>query len=165
MQDRTSTFRSGFAKLWNVIPAWSATLLFGFQPVAQLVRTTLTYFSCISCLLLTCIARLSCPAAEDGFVDPAAGLESIPNHMWLVQASNMANPANLAGVSAMSLLLGTSGNALMAPRALHVRDPVWLAGSSWGSVMGLGSAGNPLHGSLTIWVCPPPSLPLAALWL
>ena len=48
----------------------------------------------------------------------------------------MSNPANLAGLSAMSLLLGTAGNALMAPRALYVRDPVWLVGSSWGSVMG-----------------------------
>ena len=32
--------------VWAVVPGWTATLLFGFQPVAQLVRQALD-FCCI----------------------------------------------------------------------------------------------------------------------
>ena len=56
-------------------------------------------------------------------------------HGWL-QVQNLHNPSGLAGLSVASLLLAVSGNGLMAPRALLLRDPVWLAGSAWGCFMG-----------------------------
>lgn len=48
---------------------------------------------------------------------------------------NMRNPETLAGLSIASVLLGATGNALMMPRALHIRDRVWLLGSSWGTLV------------------------------
>ena len=53
-----------------------------------------------------------------------------------LQVQNMRNPSGLAGLSSASVLLATGGNGLMVPRALLLRDPVWLAGSAWGCFMG-----------------------------
>ena len=82
MQDRTGTVKTGFAQLWKVIPAWSATLLFGFQPVAQLVRHPSSCLhtwqaplsgmhTCVSCTACPPI-RHACPAA----VSPLAAQQS-----------------------------------------------------------------------------------------
>lgn len=43
-QDRGGLVRSGLAGIWGVVPAWSATLLFGFQPVAQVVSCRVPVF-------------------------------------------------------------------------------------------------------------------------
>lgn len=45
-------------------------------------------------------------------------------------------PESIAGLSLGTLALGTFGNALMVPRAVHVSDRVWIAGTVWGVTMG-----------------------------
>lgn len=55
------------------------------------------------------------------------------------QARNLTLPSSLTGLSAPSIALGMAGNALMLPRALFVRDYIWLFGSAWGCLaMGWG---------------------------
>jgi hypothetical protein len=55
-------------------------------------------------------------------------------------AANLNRPEGVLSLSLGTLLLATVGNAMMVPRATITRDPVWMAGSLWGSlVMGLGN--------------------------
>lgn len=71
---------------WGGLSAWTATLLFAFQPVGQLV-------------------------------------------------CNFTDPSSLEGLSLGTILLATTGNSLMVPRALYTRDAIWLTGTLWGSLM------------------------------
>jgi hypothetical protein len=45
-----------------------------------------------------------------------------------MQLRNFAVPASLEGLSLGTVLLATTGNALMVPRALISDDLVWFAG-------------------------------------
>eukprot|EP00887_Chlorella_sp_A99_P002475 scaffold10.g2475.t1 len=45
------------------------------------------------------------------------------------------DPSSLSALSLPTILLATAGNALMVPRALHLRDAVWLTGATWGSLV------------------------------
>jgi hypothetical protein len=47
-------------------------------------------------------------------------------------------PSSLEGLSLGTMLLALLGNALMVPRALHTRDVVWFAGSTWACTAGWG---------------------------
>ncbi len=77
------------------------------------------------------------------------------------QVRNVQNPAALAGVSLLTVLLATAGNALMVPRALWTRDTVWLSGSGWGAAMGWAQIAS-LHCARTPagWARTPPALSL-----
>jgi hypothetical protein len=68
-------------------------------------------------------------------------------------ASNLSNPELLQGLSVLTSVFITSGNALMLSRAIFVRDWVWIAGSFWATFVGgwgvlatLFMAHNPLTG-------------------
>ncbi|CAI9115623.1 OLC1v1016583C1 [Oldenlandia corymbosa var. corymbosa] len=57
--------------------------------------------------------------------------------MWMPVAqtwTNLLNPDNIKGLSAISMLLAMIGNGLMIPRALFTRDLMWFTGSSWACV-------------------------------
>lgn len=57
--------------------------------------------------------------------------------MWMGIAqmwTNLLNPDNIKGLSAVSMLLAVIGNGLMIPRALFIRDFMWFTGSAWGSI-------------------------------
>ncbi|GIL70313.1 hypothetical protein Vretifemale_1117 [Volvox reticuliferus] len=51
---------------------------------------------------------------------------------------NLLEPQSLEGLSVGTMLLALLGNALMVPRALLVRDVVWLSGTTWACVAGWG---------------------------
>ncbi|PNW74698.1 hypothetical protein CHLRE_12g486600v5 [Chlamydomonas reinhardtii] len=51
---------------------------------------------------------------------------------------NLLEPQSLEGLSVGTMLLALLGNALMVPRALFVRDVVWLSGTCWACVAGWG---------------------------
>ena len=51
-------------------------------------------------------------------------------------ANNLSNPANLAGISLLTLLLATAGNMLMLPRAVLTKDRIWFTGSYWAVAVG-----------------------------
>lgn len=51
--------------------------------------------------------------------------------MW----TNLINPANIRGLSVLTILLAMAGNSLLLPRALFTRDLMWFTGSSWGALM------------------------------
>ena len=56
-------------------------------------------------------------------------------------AAVAAGPATAAvGLATPSLLLAAAANGLCVPRALHVRDTAWTAGSAWGAVSALALA-------------------------
>lgn len=84
---RLGKLPKGLENTWSKLSAWTATMLFMFGPIAQLV-------------------------------------------------SNFANPANIAGLSLLTLMLATAGNALMLPRAILTKDRIWLTGSLWAVAMG-----------------------------
>lgn len=48
-------------------------------------------------------------------------------------ASNLHSPESLQGLSVLTSVLITGGNALMLSRAIFVKDLVWIAGSVWGA--------------------------------
>jgi hypothetical protein len=89
--DASGRLSGNVANLWNLLSAWTATLLFCCQPIAQLAR-------------------------------------------------NFAAPATVSSLSVATVLLATTGNGMMVPRALFTRDLVWSVGSLWGSLaMGWGN--------------------------
>ncbi|KAG2494534.1 hypothetical protein HYH03_007301 [Edaphochlamys debaryana] len=51
---------------------------------------------------------------------------------------NLLEPQSLEGLSVGTMLLALLGNALMVPRALLVRDVVWLSGTTWACAAGWG---------------------------
>ena len=55
-----------------------------------------------------------------------------------LQVRNLLEPQSLEGLSVGTMLLALLGNALMVPRALFVRDVVWLSGTCWACVAGWG---------------------------
>ncbi|CAA2938460.1 maltose excess protein 1-like, chloroplastic [Olea europaea var. sylvestris] len=63
--------------------------------------------------------------------------------MWMAVAqmwTNLLNPDNIRGLSAVTMLLAMIGNGFMIPRALFIRDFMWFTGSSWGCIFyGLGN--------------------------
>ncbi|KAL7155742.1 hypothetical protein ABFS83_03G096900 [Erythranthe nasuta] len=52
------------------------------------------------------------------------------SQMW----TNILNPENVKGLSAVSMLLAMIGNGLLIPRALFIRDLMWFTGSTWSCV-------------------------------
>ncbi len=51
-------------------------------------------------------------------------------------ASNLHSPESLQGLSVLTSVFITGGNALMLSRAIFVKDLVWIAGSVWGAFVG-----------------------------
>ena len=51
-------------------------------------------------------------------------------------ASNLHTPESLQGLSVLTSVFITGGNALMLSRAIFVKDLVWIAGSVWGAFVG-----------------------------
>ena len=51
-------------------------------------------------------------------------------------SANLADPANMAGLSLLTLLLATLGNGMMIPRAVHTKDWIWFSGSAWAVSLG-----------------------------
>ncbi|KAG6432558.1 hypothetical protein SASPL_104138 [Salvia splendens] len=57
--------------------------------------------------------------------------------MWMPVAqmsTNLLNPENMKGLSAVTMLLAMIGNGLLIPRALLTRDLMWFTGSTWACV-------------------------------
>ncbi|XP_042067449.1 maltose excess protein 1-like, chloroplastic isoform X3 [Salvia splendens] len=48
--------------------------------------------------------------------------------------TNLLNPKNMKGLSAVTMLLAMIGNGLLIPRALVTRDLMWFTGSTWACV-------------------------------
>lgn len=51
-------------------------------------------------------------------------------------AQNLQNPETLQGLSALTSVFITMGNALMLARAIFVKDFVWIVGSAWATYVG-----------------------------
>lgn len=58
---------------------------------------------------------------------------------------NFLEPQSLEGLSVGTMLLALLGNALMVPRALFLRDIVWLSGTAWACVAGWGQLFSMFH--------------------
>ncbi|CAA0812917.1 Maltose excess protein 1- chloroplastic [Striga hermonthica] len=72
------------------------------------------------------------------FLESASGWTATLLFMWMAVAqlwTNLLNPENIKGLSAISMLLAMLGNGLLIPRALFIRDLMWFMGTSWGSVI------------------------------
>ncbi|KAK9868469.1 hypothetical protein WJX84_006809 [Apatococcus fuscideae] len=132
-------------KIWT---AWHQAL--GLIGVALLPQAIWATFSSTITPLPACIAGATGAAFlaldRSGQLPPAmrGHWASVPG--WtatllfmfqpLAQAvSNFSGTADLAGLSVGSLLLAMTGNGLMVPRALAMRDAVWLTGSTWGTLL------------------------------
>lgn len=80
--ERAGRLPAPLQNVWSSLSAWTATLLFMYGPVAQLM-------------------------------------------------ANAHNPAGMAGISILTLLLASSGNLLMLPRAMLTKNAIWFTGSAW----------------------------------
>ncbi|XP_020244789.1 maltose excess protein 1-like, chloroplastic isoform X2 [Asparagus officinalis] len=96
----------------------------------------------VSCVIATAAVILARTGklSEKGknFVGSLSGWTATLLFMWMPIAqmwTNYLNPDNIKGLSALTLLLGMIGNALMIPRALFIRDLMWFTGASWASVL------------------------------
>jgi hypothetical protein len=131
------------AKAAALLPGWGSTLLFALSPLPQLVSTALRPLStgpsrlarpactrsCATSHMPSAHARTPARAPAPPHPRPPA----VPR-----QVRNFVDPQSLAGLSVGTMLLALLGNALMVPRALLVRDAVWLLGCSWACVAGWG---------------------------
>uniref|UniRef100_A0A7N0TCM6 Uncharacterized protein n=2 Tax=Kalanchoe fedtschenkoi TaxID=63787 RepID=A0A7N0TCM6_KALFE len=52
------------------------------------------------------------------------------SQMW----TNILNPSNIKGLSAMSMFLAMTGNGLMLARTLLIRDLMWFTGAAWTTI-------------------------------
>ncbi|KAK9056496.1 hypothetical protein SSX86_023857 [Deinandra increscens subsp. villosa] len=70
------------------------------------------------------------------FVGSISGWTATLLFMWMPVAqmwTNFLNPENIRGLSSFSMLLAMTGNGLLIPRALFVKDLMWFTGSCWAS--------------------------------
>lgn len=76
------------------------------------------------------------PEKATKFVGSISGWTATLLFMWMPVAqmwTNFLNPDNIRGLSAISMLLAMTGNGLLIPRALFVKDLMWFTGSCWAS--------------------------------
>jgi len=71
------------------------------------------------------------------FVGSLSGWTATLMFMWMPVSqmwTNFLNPDNIKGLSSITMLLSMMGNGLMIPRALFIRDLMWLTGSLWATL-------------------------------
>nr|XP_043615467.1 maltose excess protein 1-like, chloroplastic [Erigeron canadensis] len=76
------------------------------------------------------------PEQATNFVRSLSGWTATLLFMWMPVAqmwTNFLNPENIRGLSSFSMLLAMTGNGLLIPRALFVKDLMWFTGSCWAS--------------------------------
>ncbi|KAG8389797.1 hypothetical protein BUALT_Bualt01G0015800 [Buddleja alternifolia] len=92
----------------------------------------------VTAVIAVLMARMG-KLSEKGvkFFGSVAGWTATLLFMWMAVSqmwTNLLNPDNIKGLSAVSMLLAMIGNGLLIPRALLIRDLMWFTGSSWGCV-------------------------------
>ncbi|KAI3460510.1 hypothetical protein Pfo_017173 [Paulownia fortunei] len=92
----------------------------------------------VTAMLAVLMARMG-KLSEKGvkFLGLVSGWTATLLFMWMAVAqmwTNLLNPENIKGLSAVSMLLAMIGNGLLIPRALFIRDFMWFTGSGWGSL-------------------------------
>ncbi|KAL4557280.1 hypothetical protein LXL04_035453 [Taraxacum kok-saghyz] len=76
------------------------------------------------------------PEKATKFVGSVSGWTATLLFMWMPVAqmwTNYLNPDNIRGLSTFSMVLAMTGNGLLIPRALFVKDLMWFTGSCWAS--------------------------------
>ncbi|XP_020113200.1 maltose excess protein 1-like, chloroplastic [Ananas comosus] len=95
--------------------------------------------SCTVGVAVVAMARIGkLPEDWVKFVRSISGWTATLLFMWMPIAqmwTTYLNPDNIKGLSALTILLGMIGNALMIPRALFIRDLMWFTGASWASIL------------------------------
>ncbi|KAJ8441755.1 hypothetical protein Cgig2_009184 [Carnegiea gigantea] len=121
--------------IWNF---WDDFILVsGFSVLAQVI-----WFTCVpksvlpgsiafATALLVVIMSRAGKLSEGGWTATLLFMWMPVSQMW----TNLMNPGNIKGLSAVSVLLSMIGNGLMIPRAVFTRDIMWFAGSCWASVL------------------------------
>ncbi|KAL9144609.1 hypothetical protein ABFS82_14G307400 [Erythranthe guttata] len=95
----------------------------------------IVFVSAVIAVLMSRMGKLSEKGVK--FLGSISGWTATLLFMWMGVAqmwTNLLNPDNIKGLSAVSMLLAMIGNGLMIPRALFIRDFMWFVGSGWGSV-------------------------------
>nr|GMC47251.1 maltose excess protein 1-like, chloroplastic [Ipomoea batatas] len=95
----------------------------------------ISFVMAVTAVLMSRMGKLS----EQGvkFIASLSGWTATLLFMWMPVAqmwTNILNPDNIKGLSAVSMLLAMIGNGLMIPRALLTRDLMWFTGSSWACI-------------------------------
>ncbi|KAL0361159.1 UNVERIFIED_CONTAM: Maltose excess protein 1, chloroplastic [Sesamum radiatum] len=106
LMGRISKLSDKGVKFLGLVSGWTATLLFMWMAVAQMI---------IVLLLLD----------ELVFLVVVKSLFLITPSLLSFQSTNLLNPDNIKGISAVSMLLAMIGNGLIIPRALFIRDFMW----------------------------------------
>lgn len=119
-QARLGKLSESGIKFVGSMSAWTATLLFMWMPVAQMVVLFWLFWKKHWC--------------KSDYHLVANKFEMLIQSLVSVQWTNLLNPDNIKGLSATSMLLAMVGNGLMIPRALLTRDLMWYAYFTWAFV-------------------------------
>ncbi|XP_051129589.1 maltose excess protein 1-like, chloroplastic [Andrographis paniculata] len=96
---------------------------------------TISFATALLAVVMARMGKLSEKAVK--FLGMVSGWTATLLFMWMAVAqmwTNLLNPDNVKGLSAVSMLLAMTGNGLFIPRSLFIRDFMWFTGSSWGSI-------------------------------
>ena len=139
---------------WATVPAWSATLLLMLEPVKLLVciaqlhqghrMALLTQRPVGTVLPLARSAGVAGASANVAHVYSAVLLDSMRSSVLLcrrllslggcaTQAMHVAGRSPLACAGITAPLLACAGNALLVPRALRLRNGMFLTATTWGT--------------------------------
>ncbi|KAG9146361.1 hypothetical protein Leryth_018418 [Lithospermum erythrorhizon] len=100
-----------------------------------ILPAVISFLLAVTAVLMARLGKLSEGGAK--FVGSISGWTATLLFMWMPVSqmyTNILNPDNVKGLSAVSMLLAMIGNGLMIPRALFTRDLMWFTGSTWACV-------------------------------
>ncbi|KAI3750150.1 hypothetical protein L2E82_20776 [Cichorium intybus] len=95
----------------------------------------LSFVISVVAVIMARIGKL--PEKATKFLGSVSGWTATLLFMWMPVAqmwTNLLSPNNIRGLSAFSMLLAMTGNGLLIPRALFVKDLMWFTGSCWASI-------------------------------
>lgn len=96
---------------------------------------TIAFVGAVTAVFMARMGKL--PESGVKFVRGISGWTATLLFMWMPVSqmwTNFLNPENIKGLSAVSMMLAMIGNGLMIPRALFIRDFMWLTGSVWATL-------------------------------
>ncbi|KAA0066329.1 maltose excess protein 1 [Cucumis melo var. makuwa] len=118
---------------FSILPQVMWSTFVPFLPNSILPGTT----ALVAALLAVALARAGkLPEKGVKFVGALSGWTATLLFMWMPVSqmwTNYLNPENIKGLSALTMLLALIGNGLVLPRALFIRDFMWMALRSTGS--------------------------------
>jgi hypothetical protein len=136
--------RPSIWRLWN-----EAVTIVGVTVLPQVMWSTFqqflpeTYLPSIICgtIIVALVIAVRMEKAPEKVVTIMGGVSAWTATLFFMWGpiaqmwTNLLNPSNIKGLSSQTVLLAMSGNAMLQPRAIFIRDFMWYAGTQWGCLL------------------------------